>query len=124
MYKVVILIIIMNIDTIIQIITTKYHNNINIINTIVDKKTEVNSEVKTDINTTYSSDENLYKKPWAKLNIVHKIIKIKEYVNNLNISDVDKHIMKEKIINMVKTKTLKKDSINYDSNNGSIILII
>lgn len=124
MYKVVILIIIMNIDTIIQIITTKYHNNINIINTIVDKKTEVNSEVKTDINTTYSSDENLYKKPWAKLNIVHKIIKIKEYVNNLNISDMDKHIMKEKIINMVKTKTLKKDSINYDSNNGSIILII
>jgi hypothetical protein len=124
MYKVVILIIIMNIDTIIQIITTKYHNNINIINTIVDKKTEVNSEVKTDINTTYSSDENLYKKPWAKLNIVHKIIKIKEYVNNLNISDVDKHIMKEKIINMVKTKTLKKDNINYDSNNGSIILII
>jgi len=124
MYKVVILIIIMNIDTIIQIITTKYHNNINIINTIVDKKTEVNSEVKTDINTTYSSDENLYKKPWAKLNIVHKIIKIKEYVNKLNISDVDKHIMKEKIINMVKTKTLKKDSINYDSNNGSIILII
>ncbi len=114
----------MNIDTIIQIITTKYHNNINIINTIVDKKTEVNSEVKTDINTTYSSDENLYKKPWAKLNIVHKIIKIKEYVNNLNISDVDKHIMKEKIINMVKTKTLKKDNINYDSNNGSIILII
>jgi protein tyrosine/serine phosphatase len=124
MYKVVILIIIMNIDTIIQIITTKYHNNINIINTTVDKKTEVNSEVKTDINTTYSSDENLYKKPWAKLNIVHKIIKIKEYVNNLNISDMDKHIMKEKIINMVKTKTLKKDSINYDSNNGSIILII
>jgi hypothetical protein len=37
---------------------------------------------------------------------------------------MDKHIMKEKIINMVKTKTLKKDSINYDSNNGSIILII
>lgn len=71
------------------------------------------------------SDDYLYQKPWTKLTAIHKIIKIKEYVNSLLIkTDIDKQELKEKLVEMVKNKVLtKKDSVLYDSVKGKVISI-
>lgn len=71
------------------------------------------------------SDEYLYLKLWTKLSTIHKIIKIKEYVNMLLITNTkDKDELKEKLIELVKNKTItKKDTVLYDSTKGRIISI-
>jgi hypothetical protein len=71
------------------------------------------------------SDDYLYLKPWTKLTAIHKIIKIKEFVNMLLIKDEkDKDELKEKLVDMVKNKIItKKDSVLYDSTKGKIISI-
>ena len=73
----------------------------------------------------FSSDDYLYQKPWNKLTTIHKIIKIKEYVNQLAIeNEEDKQTLKDDLVNLVKDKTLtKKDSLLYDSNKFKIISI-
>lgn len=75
--------------------------------------------------TEQYSDEYLYLKLWTKLSAIHKIIKIKEYVNMLLITnDKDKDELKEKLIDLVKNKILtKKDTVLYDSTKGRIISI-
>ena len=78
----------------------------------------------TDTEPKYS-DEYIYHKPWNKLNNIHKIIKIKEFINNLETDDIDmKNKLKLNLTNMIKEKKLsKKTDVNYDSNLGSIISI-
>ena len=102
--------------------------NNNITETIHEKKVE-KSEDSIEENTNRKqlfSDEDLYKKPWNKLNSIHKILKIKEYVKNLkNISEKNKSELIEQLTGLVKTKVLtKKDKINYDDTNGKIISFI
>ena len=65
----------------------------------------------------------MYKKPWVKLNPVHKILKIKEFVNNLKItSEKDRILLRDELIDLVKLKILtKKEKVNYDEVNGKII---
>lgn len=83
------------------------------------------SNTESPTTSTQYTDDYLYLKPWVKLNTIHKIIKIKEYINMLLIKDEkDKNELKEKLINMIKTKIItKKDSILYDSTKGKIISI-
>lgn len=86
------------------------------------------SETKTIINTETdikSDDEYLYRKPWNKLNNIHKMIKLKEFVNNLPINNnSDKIELKNKLTKMVKSKQLtKKTSVNYDDVNCRIVSI-
>ena len=71
------------------------------------------------------SDDYIYKKTWNKLNNVHKIIKIREFVNKLLINNLEnKKKLKDDLITLVKTKKLtKKNSVNYDSINGRIVSI-
>jgi hypothetical protein len=78
----------------------------------------------TETETMYS-DEYIYRKPWNKLNSIHKIIKIKEFISNLESDDIDmKKKLKIKLVDMIKNKQLtKKTDINYDSTNGNIISI-
>lgn len=68
-------------------------------------------------------DDLLYKKPWTKLNPIHKILKIKEFVNGLKINtEENRSILKDDLILLIKNKILtKKDSVNYDEINGKII---
>ena len=75
--------------------------------------------------TEQYSDDYLYLKLWTKLSAIHKIIKIKEYVNMLLIAnDKDKDELKEKLIDLVKNKIItKKDTVLYDSTKGRIISI-
>jgi hypothetical protein len=72
------------------------------------------------------SDDYLYQKPWTKLTQIHKVIKIKEFVNTkLNIEDEkEKQELRDKLVDKVKNKELtKKESVNYDSIKGIVISI-
>jgi hypothetical protein len=93
--------------------------------TITEKKQDTNSVIETENHKQIFSDEDLYKKSWVKLNAVHKILKIKEFVNNLKInSEKDRTKLREELIDLVKTKVLtKKEKVNYDELNGKIMSI-
>ncbi len=75
--------------------------------------------------TETNVDDFMYKKPWNKLNIIHKIIKMKEFVNELNIDDIEmKKHLKNQLVTMLKNKKLtKKSDVDYDAVNGKIITI-
>lgn len=81
-------------------------------------------EVGTESETIYS-DDFVYKKPWNKLNSIHKVIKMKEFVNNLTMDDAEiKKHLKNQLVLMVKEKKLtKKNDVEYDMVNGRIISI-
>tara|TARA_B110000971_G_C19878526_1_gene439558 strand:- start:147 stop:593 length:447 start_codon:yes stop_codon:yes gene_type:complete len=65
----------------------------------------------------------LYLKPWNKLTLIHKIIKIKEFTNNLDIKDTsEKEELKDKLIELLKSKSIK-NKINYDETKGKVISI-
>jgi len=71
------------------------------------------------------NDDYLYQKPWTKLTAIHKIIKVKEFVNQLLTNDAgEAAILKERLVDMVKNKILtKKEEVNYDSVKCKIINI-
>jgi hypothetical protein len=93
-------------------------------NTITENNVENITEAITETETLYSEDF-VYKKPWNKMNIIHKKIKLEEFVNNLTIEDpeIKKHL-KSQFITMLKNKKLtKKNEVEYDAVNGKIISI-
>lgn len=73
------------------------------------------------------SDKHLYKKPWSKLNSIHKILKIKEFINNPELkfnSEQDRENIKDELIMLVKTKVLsKKENVNYSETEAKILSI-
>ena len=91
--------------------------------TQTEKKNEPLSPIESENHKQIFSDENLYKKSWVKLNPVHKILKIKEFVNNLKInSEKERALFRDELIDLVKLKVLtKKEKVNYDEINGKII---
>lgn len=95
-------------------------------NKITTDPVEDNCQPLSDNNEIKYSEDYLYKKQWSKLTNIHKIIKIKEFVNKLLINEEkDKDELKKTLIDMVKNKQLsKKEIVNYDSINGRIIAII
>ncbi len=78
----------------------------------------------TETETLYSEDF-VYKKPWNKLNIIHKSLKIQEFVNHLTIDDPEmKKHLKNQLVLMIKNKKLtKKSDVEYDYVNGKVISI-
>jgi hypothetical protein len=72
-----------------------------------------------------TNTEYLFQKQWNKLNLVHKKIKIKEFVNTLELKDESqKQIIRDKLIALLDNKTLtKKDSVLYDVAKAKIISI-
>ena len=69
------------------------------------------------------NDNDIYKKSWTKLNNIHKIIKIKEFVNNIKFdNENNRNKLKDELVELIKNKTLtKKNKIKYDDVNGKII---
>lgn len=107
--------------------TSEIENNIQ---TELKSDITIQSELKSDIAiqseiNIRSEDEYLYRKPWNKLNNIHKMIKIKEFVNNLHITNEnEKTELKNNLIKMIKEKKLsKKNSVEYDETNGRIVSI-
>lgn len=75
-------------------------------------------------NSETNNDDFYYKKPWNKLNIVHKRIKIKEFINTLMITKEKKKELYNKFSSLLNSKKLtKKNDVEYDSINGKIITI-
>lgn len=95
----------------------EYKNEINITET-----ENLESSEKKDV--AYSEDY-LYKKTWNKLSYIHKVIKLKEFVQKLPIKyDQDRNNLIKHLNKLVKLKKLtKKDQVNYDSVNGRVISI-
>jgi hypothetical protein len=91
--------------------------------TQTEKKKEYNNSSETDNHKQIFSDEDLYKKSWMKLKSIHKILKIKEFVNNLKInSEKDRYDLREQLVELIKSKVLtKKEKVKYDEVNGIII---
>jgi len=90
-------------------------NNKNQENNLSEQKNKITTEATETI-------DYLYLKPWTKLTQIHKVIKIKEFVNNLDISNQnDKEELKEKLIDQIKEK--KKNKVNYDETKGKITSI-
>ena len=123
----------------------KYYNNLNkyLIKNSIDNKyiltyidklnnknnNKNNEEYKNNTETdsanivSITSDVNLYKKSWSKLNIIHKTIKIKEFVNNLKINcEKNRDKIKNELIDLLKKKILtNKDKVVYDEERGVIV---
>jgi len=91
---------------------------------LTDDSKDNSSEVH-EIPEVHYSEDYLYKRTWTKLTSVHKIIKMKEFVNKLLINnEQDKDELKKKLVGMIKTKKLtKKDQVKYDSINGRVIAV-
>ena len=134
----------MSLDNLINNFNISYYNNINkyLIKHNINNKTiaEHLSSLSSQQNETNTNTENetitssvstvvanqddfIYKKPWIKLNVVHKIIKMKEFVNNLTLpNEKERTKIKNELIELIKNKTItKKNTVNYDENQGTII---
>ena len=93
--------------------------------TTITENNDINDINITETETIYSEDSYIYKKQWNKLNIIHKKIKMEEFVNNLTIDDLEiKKHLKNQLVLMLKNKKLtKKNEVEYDSINGRIMSI-
>jgi hypothetical protein len=87
---------------------------------IITNSSDTNTLTETE-NLVYTEDY-IYKKEWNKLHNTHKIIKLREFVNKLNISNnSQKDNLKKDLIKLVKEKKLtKKEAVNYNSKKGLI----
>ena len=90
---------------------------------ITEQKNKLVTEMAGKSVTETETIEYLYLKPWSILTQIHKVIKIKEFVSGLDISnDNDKETLKDKIIGQIKEKKAK-NKINYDDMKGKILSI-
>ena len=97
----------------------------NKINEYKGEYNEVHSITTSEMESEVYSDNYLYQKSWNKLKTVHKIIKIKEFINKLVIKDNNnKYKLEKDLVNLIKLKKLtKKDSVYYNEGTGEIISI-
>lgn len=128
-------------DSIVNDMMTLYYKNIdaqakkNKINIILPIMQEAPINIADNVETVTENiteteqisvtDDFVYKKPWNKLNSVHKVIKIKEFINTMSIDDIEmKKHLRTQLIDMIKKKKLtKKNDVEYDHVNGKILSI-
>jgi hypothetical protein len=98
---------------------TEQKNKIQFDEVFSEKKQSDKEPSKTETETI----DYLYLKPWSKLTQIHKVIKIKEFINNLDIKNVtEKENLKDQLIEQIKEKK-SKNKINYDDTKGKILSI-
>lgn len=64
----------------------------------------------------------MYTRPWIKLTVFHKTVKLQEYVDNTYEKESRSDIMKL-LTTALDEKTLRPKDISYDQKNGKIIQI-
>jgi hypothetical protein len=103
-----------------DLLDTKKDTNSNLLDNLLDKD---DTNILTD--TVEGSDLSVYyKKSWTKLNNIHKILKIKEFINNSILDSSKKHELIMLLTDLVKTKILtKKNMVDYDEENCKILSI-
>tara|TARA_B110000879_G_C11027102_1_gene453331 strand:- start:599 stop:1015 length:417 start_codon:yes stop_codon:yes gene_type:complete len=78
-------------------------------------------ELETKISET---EESYFYKPWNKISTVHKIIKLKEYVRELELENSHKLKLINFLKNALKLKKISKnDQVLYNITNAQIISI-
>lgn len=92
---------------------------------LLKNKSEVHSEINalttlTESEILPSDISELFKKDWSKLPNVHKIIKLKEFSEKISGNQHKKLDLENKLITILKDKSLKNSDVNYDSKNGYI----
>jgi len=110
----------MDLSTIQQINDLFYYNNIKKHTTDTKLKKKIN-KINSNITETLTEDtatsatntqvESYYSKSWNKLLNVHKSIKLKEYIYNLNISSCKKKELLKQLKKQLKNKTLNIESM-------------
>jgi len=118
----------MEIQTIIDNLELYYYNNIkdkieldNINDHICEKIKSMKTTISESETENVYTDEYIYKKDWNKLNKIHKRIKLKEFINNLTINNIEKTNLIKQVYELVKlNKLTQKKTVNYDSNEGII----
>jgi hypothetical protein len=126
----------MDIDNLISSFENNYYNEllkytddnelIDVINNIINNLNKVNIVIQnTENNTVEESDMSVYyKKPWSKLNKIHKILKIKDFIENSILNKNKKNELIILLIDLIKNKTLtRKDMVEYDEDKCKIINI-
>lgn len=93
-------------------------NELSVVNT--NSETKIN-DVLTETDLLSENIDYLFLKPWNKLNKIHKIIKIKEFVKSLDCPEKEKENLKEELVENIKTNN--KFKITYDEKKGRIISI-
>lgn len=69
-------------------------------------------------------DDFHFKKPWIRLQYIHKICKLKEFVSKLLIDEEEQEKLIIKLINLLDNKFfMKKDKVKYDKIKGLIVSI-
>jgi hypothetical protein len=94
-------------------------NNCNITENIGSNISE--TIILTDTDILSENIDYLFLKPWNKLNQIHKVIKIKEFVKNLDCPFKDRENLKDQIIELLKNKN--KVKFSYNESKGQLISI-
>lgn len=94
-------------------------NDLSVVNTISETNTEKN--ILSDKKLLYENTDYLFLKQWNKLNKIHKIIKIKEFIKTLECQQEEKDLLQDELIEIVKN--ISKFKITYDEKKGRIISI-
>jgi predicted component of type VI protein secretion system len=102
-----------------DILTNKI-NDLNFNNNISETKLNDNITI-TETDILSENIDYLFLKPWNKINKIHKIIKIKEFIKTMNGNLKEKEDLQEEIINVIKDK--HKFKLSYDEKKGKIISI-
>ena len=98
-----------------DILTYVTHKNIKV------KTKKVNSDIQSRLSKI---DEYLFKRPWNKLELIHKEKKILEYFDKylFECSEENKNSVKEKVMNDLKNKKLNSvKKVNYDPVSTTIL---
>ena len=82
----------------------------------INMSTTIKQQIVIDVSsltdTIESSDLSIYyKKTWTKLNNIHKILKLKEFVNNSILNNSKKNELIILLIDLVKNKTITKKNL-------------
>ncbi len=93
-------------------------NELSVVN--VNSETK-NNDIITETDLLSESTDYLFLKPWNKLNKIHKIIKIKEFIKTLDCQQKEKEKLQDELIETVKN--VNKFKITYDEKKGRIISI-
>jgi hypothetical protein len=96
-------------------------NKIN--NNISETLTEDTATSNVNTSNVNTNVESYYSKSWNKLLNVHKSIKLKEYIFNLNISINKKKELLKLLKKQLKNKTLNSKNIEYDITKGKLVHI-
>ena len=107
---------------------------LNINNNLTIEENNNDNKITTYFNSIQSNDLNIqnritkiselaYLNDWHKLHIIHKKIKLEEFINNLNnYTNLDD--IKTKLIKLLYDKKILKKHITYDKINGKILDIL